>query len=71
MNEYRVLFQEMVSTPGTELDRDIVEDDGDSESDCIIDMGALRFKISKRGLVVEGGVLADIVIVVDIAGSLV
>jgi hypothetical protein len=61
----------MVSTPRSELDRDVVEDEGDSKPDCIIDIGDLGLEVGEWGLVVYGGVLPDTIVVVDITGSLV
>ena len=50
----RVLRQDMVSTPGTERDSHIVEDEGLDEAQVVVNLGWLLAKIGEGGLVVKG-----------------
>jgi len=44
-----VLSQEIVSTPGAEIDRDIIKNKGLKETDIIIDIRRLLFEMSEGG----------------------
>jgi hypothetical protein len=66
-----VLNQDIISTPGAEFNRDIIEHKGDDIFHPIIDLGSLGFQISERCLVIQGGVFSDIIVVIDITEGLV
>jgi len=61
-----VLSQDIISTPRADFDRSSIEHNGDSIADVIIDDRQALFKGLKRGLVIEGGMFADIVVVIVI-----
>ena len=61
-----VLSQDIISTPRADFDRSSIEHNGDSIADVIIDNRQALFKGLKRGLVIEGGMFADIVVVIVI-----
>ena len=45
----QVLSQEIISTPGTEFDRDIIKDKGLKETDIVIYIRILLFEMSEGG----------------------
>jgi hypothetical protein len=66
-----VLNQDIISTPGAEFNRGIVEHKGDNIFHPVIDLGNLGFQISERGWVIQGRVFSDIAAVIEIAKGLI
>ena len=61
----------MVSTPGPQPDRDIIEHDRNDEPYFIIDFRHLRFEVGEGGQVVERRMPSEVVVIVDIAHCLI
>jgi len=62
-----VLRQDIVSTPGAELDRDVVKDNRDDVADALIEVRHLALEITERRLIVKRRVLSDVIIIINIA----
>jgi len=60
-----VLSQDIVSTPRADFDRRIIENDRDSITDILINVGKTLFEGLKRGLVIERGMFTDIVVKIN------
>ena len=59
----------MVSTPITELDRDIVQDQGWDKTHSSIEMGRQAHEMGKRRAATEAGVLSSGIVVIQIVES--
>lgn len=65
-----VLRQDIVSTPGAEGDSDAVQKDRENEADTVIHVRKLGFESLEGGVVVQGGVLSQGIVVVEVACGL-
>ena len=65
-----MLCQDIVSTPGAELDSDLVEHHRYDGGDVAVDVWQLLLEVGEGSLVMQGAMLSDVV-VVEIAQGLV
>ena len=66
-----MLCQHIVSTPWPQLNGDFVQQDGYGRTDVVIEVWHLPLEIGEGRFVTQGGMLSDVVVVIDIAPGLV